>query len=212
MLATALEHSTRPATRKDAVQVQTRYQYSLRELVPRSDVCGAVVKNPKKNNSKMAMSGISVSKEAIEIYKTKFQPEKTTMAILIFGVVDEKEVQVVKEIYPEEVDAKLAEAIAGGFKQKSHNGKPEPNNMAYIRYLFLKDQTPQYAVVKLKSLSDLTVLAYLAWIPIECTVRQRMVASTVKEEIYKKLDGTKINAACHDESDLDYIDILGRHK
>ena len=110
------------------------------------------------------MSGISIAKSAIEIYAKEFKPEKSSMAILTLGVINEKEVQVLEQIYPEEVDSKLAEAIEGGFKQKSHDGKPEPNNMAYIRYLFLKDQTPKYAAVKLESpIGKSIVLVFLAW-------------------------------------------------
>ena len=39
-----------------------------------------------------------------------------------------------------------------------------------------------------------------------------MVASSIKDDLFKKLEGLKINATCHDESDLDYMDIISKSR
>lgn len=93
------------------------------------------------------MSGIAVAAEAVSMYNDKFQKLGSPNAILVFEIVHEKCIEVTESILFTEVDKKLAEAEAKGFKTVPG----EQKEFALLRYIFTSgDQRPRYATILLK--------------------------------------------------------------
>ena len=93
------------------------------------------------------MSGIAVAAEAVSMYNEQFQKMGAPNAILVFEIVREKCIEITQNILFTEVDKKLAEAEAKGFRRVPG----EQKEFSLLRYIFTSgDQRPRYATIILR--------------------------------------------------------------
>lgn len=155
----------------------------------------------------MSVSGVKLAAEALNAYEA-FKKQKSCVAFLIFNVV-KSDIVVEEEVLDEQVPALLAQAKAEGFNQTA----TEPDKYALLRSRLLKSG-PRYATILLKHTKSGETrgsekVTYIMWCKDDSAVRQRMLISTSKDAIVKKLVGLHIKCEANDESEIQYEHVLG---
>ena len=159
----------------------------------------------------MTLSGIAVTDDAVQEYLNNFQKAGSSLAFIIYDIVNVPEkpkahmIDIFQKVARAEVADLLAEAEAEGFKKLSE----EPEDYALLRHILTKgEQPPRYATIIVTRPDKSTKIVLLTWCSNNAPVKKRMLISSSKDELRKKLNGVHYLIQASDEDDLSYAEVL----
>ena len=150
------------------------------------------------------MSGIGIDSALIDDYN-EFKKERSSIAFLIFKIENNESVVVDQKVMKSEVTELLEKETSGGFKKAAC----ESDKYALLRSILSKS-TPRYAVVPVEYMTDTTQtkVVLLTWCSDNANVTERMLISSTKSTLVKKLEGVNPYQAS-DEQELEYREVCG---
>jgi len=156
----------------------------------------------KDHTANMSMSGIEIDSALIDDYN-EFKKEKSNIAFLIFKIDNSKSVVVDQKVMKSEVAELLEKEASAGFKKSSC----ESDKYALLRSILSKS-TPRYAVVPVEYMTDTSQnkLVLITWCSDNANVTERMLISSTKNTLVKKLEGVNSYKAS-DEQELEYREV-----
>ena len=150
----------------------------------------------------LQMSGIEIDSALIADYN-EFKKEKSSIAFLIFKIEDKKSVVVDQRVMKSEVAELLEKESSGGFTK----APLESDKYAVLRSILSKS-APRYAVVPVEYSTDTSQskVALITWCSDNANVTERMLISSTKNTLEKKLEGVNSYQA-NDEQQLEYREV-----
>ena len=148
------------------------------------------------------MSGIGIDSSLINDYN-EFKKEKSSIAFLIFRIENKKSVVVDQKVMKSQVAELLEKEESGGFKKAAC----ESDKYALLRSILSKS-APRYAVIPVEYMTDTSQnkVALITWCSDNANVTERMLISSTKNTLEKKLEGVNSYQAS-DEQELEYREV-----
>ena len=148
------------------------------------------------------MSGIGIDSALIDDYN-EFKRERSSIAFLIFKIENSKSVVVDQKVMKSEVADLLKKETCGSFKKASF----ESDRYALLRSILTKS-APRYAVVPVEYTTDTSQnkVVLITWCSDTANVTDRMLISSTKNTLEKKLEGVTSYKAS-DEQELEYREV-----
>jgi len=155
-----------------------------------------------KKPAKMAMSGIGVSSEVVDAYN-EFKKEKSPIAFLIFKIHEGKSIIIDAKVMNSDVPTELESALSTGFSKLPI----ESDKYAVLRSKLL-NSPPRYAAITVDYKTDTpqNKVALITWCGDNATVKERMLISSTKDTLVKKLEGANPHQAS-DQQELEYKEV-----
>jgi len=161
-----------------------------------------IFENLEVYSATMSMSGIGIDGALIDDYN-EFKKERSNIAFLIFKIENSKSVVVDQKVMKSEVAELLEKEASSGFKKTAC----ESDKYALLRSILSKS-TPRYAVVPVEYMTDTSQnkLVLITWFSDNANVTERMLISSTKNTLEKKLEGVTSYKAS-DEQELEYREV-----
>ena len=148
------------------------------------------------------MSGIGIDSALIDDYN-EFKRERSSIAFLIFMIENRRSVVLDQKVMKNEVAELLEKEASGGFKKAAC----ESDKYALLRSILSKS-APRYAVVPVEYTTDTSQnkVVLITWCSDNANVTDRMLISSTKNTLEKKLEGVNSYKAS-DELELEYREV-----